>query len=204
MRIRIACARLILLGLTMIRLSLGFNLRTVAAQEKDVPAAGNPKWNYDELQKAPEKDRVKQNPLENDADAVQAGGKLFERHCAECHGMKAEGRGRAPSLLRQEVQQATPGTLFWVLTNGVVWHGMPVWSKLPEQERWQIVAFLKSFRTSWNPTRSRQTSSSITRFLSVPMPDTSTSITSPGTRYFGGSNRAPAPVGVPVAMMSPG
>jgi hypothetical protein len=30
------------------------------------------------------------------------------------------------------------------LTNGVVWHGMPVWSKLPEPERWQIVTFIES------------------------------------------------------------
>jgi hypothetical protein len=31
-----------------------------------------------------------------------------------------------------------------VLTNGVVRKGMPVWSKLPEPQRWQIVRFLKS------------------------------------------------------------
>jgi mono/diheme cytochrome c family protein len=42
------------------------------------------------------------------------------------------------------VQQATPGTLFWILTNGVVRRGMPVWSKLPEPQRWQIVSYLKS------------------------------------------------------------
>jgi hypothetical protein len=44
----------------------------------------------------------------------------------------------------KEVQQATPGTLFWILTNGVVRRGMPVWSKLPEPQRWQIVTYLKS------------------------------------------------------------
>ena len=38
-------------------------------------------------------------------------------------------------------QQATPGTLFWILTNGVVRRGMPVWSKLPEPQRWQIVTY---------------------------------------------------------------
>jgi hypothetical protein len=31
-----------------------------------------------------------------------------------------------------------------VLTNGVVRHGMPVWSKLPEPQRRQIVSYLKS------------------------------------------------------------
>lgn len=34
----------------------------------------------------------------------------------------------------------------WILTNGVVRRGMPVWSKLPEPQRWQLVSFLKSLR----------------------------------------------------------
>jgi hypothetical protein len=42
------------------------------------------------------------------------------------------------------VRIATPGTIFWILTNGVVRRGMPVWSRLPEQQRWQIVSYLKS------------------------------------------------------------
>ena len=101
---------------------------------------------YAVLAEAPEKAREKKNPLAGDTQAVAAGGKLFEQHCAECHGAKAGGTRRGPSLLREEAQQATPGTLFWVMTNGVVRRGMPVWSKLPEPERWQIVAFLQSLK----------------------------------------------------------
>jgi mono/diheme cytochrome c family protein len=99
---------------------------------------------YAELAKAPKKAAVRHNPLEHDPDAVAAGDKLFALHCAECHGKMAEGGRKAPSLLAEQVQQATPGTLFWILTNGVVRHGMPVWSKLPEPQRWQIVSYLKS------------------------------------------------------------
>jgi mono/diheme cytochrome c family protein len=135
-----------MLGLIILASLLG--IRPANAQQASPSTANGSKWNYDEIKKAPAKARLKQNPFENDPDAIRAGGKLFEQHCAECHGMKAEGGKRAPSLLRQEVQQATPGTLFWVLTNGVVWHGMPDWSKLPEPERWQIIAFLKSFKAS--------------------------------------------------------
>src|SRR5882762_1880458 len=140
--------RILLLTLASL---FGFGSSASSAQESSAVAATNQKWNYTELTKAPEKARAKRNPLENDSDSVLAGGKLFQRHCAECHGMKAEGGKRAPSLLCEEVQQATPGALFWVLTNGVVWHGMPVWSKLPEPQRWQIVAFLKSFRVPSGP-----------------------------------------------------
>ena len=98
---------------------------------------------YGALANVPEKARKKPNPLEHDPDAVAAGGKLFERHCAECHGLKAEGTKRAPSLSSQQLQQASPGAIFWIVTNGVVRRGMPVWSKLPEPQRWQIVTFLR-------------------------------------------------------------
>jgi len=99
---------------------------------------------YAELQKAPEKARNRANPLQNDREAVAAGSVLFEQHCAECHGNAAEGSRKAPSLLVPEVQNATPGTLFWVITNGVVRKKMPVWSKLPEPQRWQLVRYIKS------------------------------------------------------------
>ncbi len=99
---------------------------------------------YAELQKAPEKARNRPNPLQNDPEAVAAGAILFEQHCAECHGKSAEGSRKAPSLRASEVQSATPGTLFWLVTNGVVRKKMPVWSKLPEPQRWQLVRYIKS------------------------------------------------------------
>ena len=103
---------------------------------------------YDEISKAPEKARAKRNPLEKDRDAALAGRILFEQHCAECHGASADGGKKAPSLRVPEIQDATPGAIFWVLTNGVVRRGMPVWSKLPEPQRWQIVSYLKSLGSS--------------------------------------------------------
>lgn len=99
---------------------------------------------YAELTKAPAKDAARRNPFETDREAIPAGDKLFHMHCTECHGEMAEGGKKAPSLLADEVQKSTPGTLFWLLTNGVVRRGMPVWSKLPESQRWQLVSYLKS------------------------------------------------------------
>jgi mono/diheme cytochrome c family protein len=99
---------------------------------------------YDELEKVPEKYRGKENPLAKDPEAVAAGGVLFEEHCQECHGKQAGGGKKAPSLRVPEVQNAAPGALYYILTNGVVGKGMPVWSKLPEPQRWQLVSYLKS------------------------------------------------------------
>jgi mono/diheme cytochrome c family protein len=98
---------------------------------------------YAELAKVPEKQRAKANPLAKDPQAAAAGAILFEEHCAECHGKEATGK-KAPSLRVSEVQSAPPGALFYVLTNGVVRKGMPVWSKLPEPQRWQLVSFIQS------------------------------------------------------------
>ena len=99
---------------------------------------------YAELRKVPNKAVNRPNPMENDAQAVAAGKLLFADHCSECHGDDAKGGRKGPSLRVSEVQNATPGTLFWLLTNGVVRKKMPAWSKLPEPQRWQLVRFLRS------------------------------------------------------------
>lgn len=126
----------------------GLPANSSAKQQKDNSTpAKNDRSVYAEIAKVPEKARARRNPFENDADAIAAGGKLFAQHCAECHGGTAEGGEKGPSLRKDEVQSAAPGALFWILTNGVVRRGMPVWSKLPEPQRWQIVSFLKSLRT---------------------------------------------------------
>ena len=106
---------------------------------------------YAELAKVPRKAAARRNPLEGDPEAVAAGAKLFDLHCAECHGEMAEGGKKGPSLLANEVQKATPGTLFWLLTNGVVRRGMPVWSKLPEPQRWQLVRYIQSLSATPKP-----------------------------------------------------
>ena len=135
------CNALAIIGVSVFGIGLSLAQKEGTADNKNGAST------YTALSEAPEKARGQKNPFESDAQAVAAGGKLFARHCAECHGRKAAGTRKGPSLLREEVQQTTPGTLFWVMTNGVVRRGMPVWSKLPEPERWQIVAFLKSLKS---------------------------------------------------------
>jgi mono/diheme cytochrome c family protein len=95
------------------------------------------------LARVPKKARLKRNPVENDPEAAMAGKKLFEQHCAECHGKIADGTKRGPSLRASRLRNAMPGEIFWIVTNGVVRRGMPAWSKLPEPQRWQIVTFLR-------------------------------------------------------------
>lgn len=98
------------------------------------------------VERAPATASTLQNPYAGESDAVAAGAKLFHRHCASCHGQDAGGIEKAPGLRSPAVQRASPGALFWLLRNGILQKGMPSWSHLPDQQRWQIVAWLKSIQ----------------------------------------------------------
>jgi mono/diheme cytochrome c family protein len=95
-------------------------------------------------QKVPARDRERQSPFDSDPQAIAAGAKLFHQNCAACHGNEATGRNKKPDLHSDRIRSATPGELEWLLTNGSLKNGMPSWSRLPEPQRWQLVAYLKS------------------------------------------------------------
>jgi mono/diheme cytochrome c family protein len=96
------------------------------------------------LKNVPQTDRERVNPYAGNQEAAAAGKNLFHNNCAKCHGDNAEGKSSRPSLKSERVKNATDGELAWILKNGVVFKGMPRWGGLPEQERWQIVAYLRS------------------------------------------------------------
>ncbi len=103
----------------------------------------------DWLSDVPARDRQKANPFAGQPQAVQAGRLLFADHCAQCHGENAQGTRKRPSLRTARIQsEATEGAIHWLLVNGIVRHGMPSWSRLPDQQLWQLVAYLKSLKPS--------------------------------------------------------
>ncbi len=105
-------------------------------------SAGDGSW----LKNVPEQERARANPLASDPDAAIAGEKLYHQHCAKCHGKEGNGRFHRPSLRTERVRNATPGELQWLLTNGSLKNGMPSWSSLPEQQRWQIISYIKTLK----------------------------------------------------------
>lgn len=134
-------ARVFILGLCA-----GLLVSAVAVSSRGQNGAASARFDYRELRNVPEKDRRRNNPVDGDPNSVLVGKKLFRQHCAECHGATGEGGKKAPSLRVEEVQQAAPGALFWILTNGVVRRGMPVWSKLPEPQRWNLVSYIRTLK----------------------------------------------------------
>ena len=134
-------ARLFILGL-----SAGLLVSAFVVSSRGENRAAGGRFDYRELQNVPAKARLRKNPVDGDPNSVRVGMKLFRQHCAECHGATGEGSKKAPSLRVEEVEQAAPGALFWILTNGVVRRGMPVWSKLPEPQRWNLVSYIKTLK----------------------------------------------------------
>ena len=93
---------------------------------------------------APASSQALANPYQGVAEA-QTGRELYGAHCASCHGASAQGSGTIPPLAHSAVQTATDGELFWFITTGSVKEqAVPSWSALPEQQRWQIVTYLKT------------------------------------------------------------
>jgi mono/diheme cytochrome c family protein len=104
-------------------------------------AAADGAW----LAKVPAKDHERQNPYHEKEDAVAAGRRIFLDHCAQCHGEDANGTKKRPALRSERVQQqATEGDIHWLLVNGNMKKGMPSWAKLPDQQLWQVVSYVRS------------------------------------------------------------
>jgi glucose/arabinose dehydrogenase len=88
------------------------------------------------------------NPLAGQADAARAGQTAYAGTCTSCHGVNGKGTGNVPSLATGRCQSASDGELFWYITKGDLNNGMPSWASLPEQQRWQIIAYLRTLKNA--------------------------------------------------------
>ena len=97
--------------------------------------------------KVPAKDHARTNPLAGNAKAAEGGAAIYKDHCAQCHGADAMGDGKKkPALKSDEIKNASDGDLEWFLRQGDLVRGMPSWSNLPQAQRWQLVAYLRSIQ----------------------------------------------------------
>jgi mono/diheme cytochrome c family protein len=112
-------------------------------------AQQNPAYEPDPTWRVPPEASAKVNPLAGKPDAVAGGHKLFARECVSCHG--ANGRGEdtgAADLQLPIVQKQRDGALFWKISSGNTHRGMPAFSRLPELQRWQLVMYLRTLKSS--------------------------------------------------------
>ena len=112
-----------------------------ATVAQDIAYTPDPDW------QPPAEAVLRTNPLAGKKELASGGRKLFQRHCAECHGDDGRGLRTAADLRLPVVQQQTDGTLYWRITNGNARHGMPSFSSIPELQRWQIVLHLRTLKS---------------------------------------------------------
>jgi glucose/arabinose dehydrogenase len=93
---------------------------------------------------APASEKKLKNPMGRKPEAATAGAAVYQQKCVLCHGAKAQGMANIPALAKGPTQTVTDGELFWFITNGAPGDGMPAWDTLPENQRWQLVTFLKT------------------------------------------------------------
>jgi len=86
-----------------------------------------------------------QSPLDDLTDAdIAEGNKIFNVHCARCHGMAGQG-GEGSNLVRSRLKYATDDeALVELIGEGIAGTGMPaIWS-LDEQKRTQVAGYVRS------------------------------------------------------------
>jgi cytochrome c oxidase cbb3-type subunit 3 len=92
------------------------------------------------------------DPLINDPVALQDGRRLFNWYnCSGCHGGHGGG-GMGPSLRDQVwLYGSKDGQIFQSIAQGRS-KGMPAWgTKIPAEQIWELVAYIKSMRTPQEP-----------------------------------------------------
>jgi len=93
---------------------------------------------------APASAKAMKNPLAGQQPAIDAGKTLYARNCLSCHGRTLQGTGNVPSLVDGKLKGVTAGEVFWFVTKGDKDSGMPSWSFLPEEKRWQVVSYVEA------------------------------------------------------------
>jgi mono/diheme cytochrome c family protein len=93
------------------------------------------------------------NPTAYGKDSVERGRRIFQERCYGCHGRIGNGKGpNAPEMLprprnlsNHQFFTPLPDTrLFESITYGVVGTGMPPWDVFPDDQRWDLVNYVRS------------------------------------------------------------
>ena len=92
------------------------------------------------------------NPVASNPESIEAGRKLYRRHCASCHGATGKGdggqalSGGEPSDLTDDAWDtgSTDGEIFVVIRDGLSADMLGYKDKLKDAEMWQVVVFVRT------------------------------------------------------------
>jgi glucose/arabinose dehydrogenase len=156
---------------------------------------------------APAATMNQKNPLAREQTAIDAGEKLYAANCVACHGAAGRGSGNIPALSQGPTQSASDGEVFWFITTGSVANGMPAWGSLSPQQRWQIVAYLKSLKSAAAANKPEATPASVAPVkTNAPLPEppyTDFRVEEPGKVRKISASDLPSPYGTDSASNGP-
>jgi glucose/arabinose dehydrogenase len=121
---------------------------------------------------APASAQAMKNPYAGNAQAALDGSRIYANNCASCHGANREGAGNVPPLANGPAQSAPDGAVFWYITKGDPSNGMPSWASLPEQQRWQLVSYVKASASLTSPSQANTSGAETPASLSNEPPPT--------------------------------
>ena len=120
-------------------------------QPRSRPHSGPPDQRA-KLLTIPDEYKNRSNPLPATEANLEEGHTRYGEYCAGCHGCdgKADTRlgrnlyPRASDLTSPHVGQHTDGQLYWMISQGIRYSGMPAGRKLHTEEQiWQLVLYLR-------------------------------------------------------------
>ena len=98
---------------------------------------------------APARASAKKNPVAGDAASIGRGKTVYTAECFTCHGPSGKGDGPQAKDLEKNpgnltnLQGQSDGALYWKVSEGK--KPMPTFtSKLTEQQRWDVVNYIKT------------------------------------------------------------
>lgn len=109
---------------------------------------------------------VKRGKVSNDEwSKIYAGKNVYETYCSGCHGLKGDGKGDAANMLAVKPRNfvkamykfiSTPKNtlpsdidLHRTLLRGIPRSSMPSWKFLSEDDRTNVIAYIKTFSDKW-------------------------------------------------------
>lgn len=120
--------------------------------DKTHEKAATPKTDHHWAAPPAEQERI--NPVPRSDASVLRGETLFQKDCADCHGIHADGKGPdaqgmvpKPTNLKAMAGHHTDGDLFWKIQKGK--GPMPGWEgTLSREEIWDLVNFIQDLKPS--------------------------------------------------------
>ena len=99
--------------------------------------------------------------LPETVDTIIAGKVIYEKKCYYCHGIKGDGNGSVSPRLDPKPRDFTTNEykirstqlgelptdedIFRIITSGIEGTAMPSWKTLSEEDRWQVIDYIKTF-----------------------------------------------------------